>query len=92
MMGHMDINTIFDINTYGSGNETLATCYRTLLGIDLDRFNHNGDLITGVKTIGSNLTLDLKFKTNTPANFNLYCSALFDIMYTIQDGLLMANY
>lgn len=65
---------------------------RFIAGVDLDRFNHNSDvLMSGTSSIGQNLTLNLMFKSATTDNVNIYAFVMYDVMFVLNGGLLSAS-
>ena len=66
---------------------------RFLTGVDLDRFNHSSEiLLSGTNTMGQMVTLQCNFSTGITDNINLYAFVMYDIVYHLEGGLLVAHY
>jgi hypothetical protein len=75
----------------GDGGTTTVQ-KRFLAGIDLDRFNHSSDtLLSGSSSIGQMINLNLNFSAPTTDVLVLYAAVQYDVLFHIQDGLLMAK-
>jgi hypothetical protein len=65
---------------------------RFIAGIDLDKFNQASNvLMCGTSTIGQSVNLQLNMGTNAES-LVLYAAVMYDVLYKIQDGLLVATY
>ena len=79
------------VGAVGDGGTTTVQ-KRFLAGIDLDRFNHSSDtLLSGSSSIGQMVNLNLNFSEPTTDVLVLYAAVQYDVLFHIQDGLLMAK-
>ena len=93
---------VLDQVTYGGplvDAGTLATDINTadiphkrfVAGIDLNRFNQSHEtLLSGTNTVGQSINLVANFAAVGDAQ-TLYSALMYDVLYTIQDGLMTAN-
>ena len=93
---------IIDYNTYSHANVDLGTIAadantaniqhkRFVAGIDLNRFNQSHEtLLSGTNTVGQSINLVANFAAVGEAQ-TLYSALMYDVLYTIQDGLMTAN-
>ncbi len=65
----------------------------------MDRFNHSSEiLLSGTNTMGQSVTLQCMFNDVDLAglgltdNVNLYAFIMYDIVYHLEGGLLVAHY
>ena len=74
----------------GYGNDTTTLQERFLAGIDLDRFNHqNTTLMSGTSSIGQLVSLILNFSgTSNTVPAVLYAFVMYDVMYSIENGMI----
>lgn len=78
--------TAQDANTTGIEHK------RFVAGIDLNRFNQSNDtLMSGTNTIGQSVNLVANFSADGGSACNLYTCLMHDVLYVIQDGLLVPN-
>lgn len=89
----------FSNSVYGSdpGNEILSQydvdSARNVYALDLNRFNASQEsMFSGINTRGQQLSLNISYSTGTPDNLYLYAVAMFDVLYTIEGGLMTARY
>ena len=79
-----------------SGTVTLQK--RFVAGIDLDRFNRSSDvLMCGTSSIGQMVNLNLGFSqacggTTNPVGVNLYAAVMYDVLYHIENGQMLAKF
>ena len=84
-------------------NETLGTIpiqKRFLAAIDLDRFNRSSDvLMCGTSSIGQMVNLNLGFSQacgtvtgQTAVGVNLYATVMYDVLYHIENGQMLAKF
>jgi len=100
MMTDTNSGGILSRPNYGTGsganaNDTYSATvnYRSLYGLDLDRFNHSSEtLLSGTDTIGSSVNLVCNFSASTPANITVTAFVMYDILYTLNGGLLSAKW
>lgn len=91
---------ILDSNTYSDADDSLVgsdvgttteTHKRSVYGVDLNRFNNTQEtMLSGTSTIGQSVNLILN-KTAVAENALIYGAVMYDVIYTIQDGLMTAN-
>jgi len=84
--------TNYTTGTGAVGEEVLANNYRFIAAVDLDRYNHSSELlVTGTNTFGQ--SIDLNFTLDAPAAVNLivYTFCMIDVLYTIQNGVLVKS-
>jgi len=93
---------VLDYNTYASAGTDLGTIAgdantvdiphkRFVAGIDLNRFNQCAEtLLSGTNTVGQSINLVANFGAVGDAQ-TLYSALMYDVLYTIQDGLMTAN-
>jgi hypothetical protein len=65
---------------------------RFIAGLDLDRFNHTSEtLLSGTATTGQLINLYVTFSAAITANepLNLYAYVMHDILYNIENGVIM---
>ena len=76
---------------------------RFVAGIDLDRFNRSSDvLMCGTSSIGQMININLEFSqscgnglNNSPTaavNINLYASVMYDILFHVENGQMLAKF
>jgi hypothetical protein len=73
---------------------TLATPHvRCVYGIDLNRFNNTQEtMLSGTSTIGQSINLIFNKSTNGVAQAaQVYGAVMYDVIYTVMDGLMTAN-
>ena len=93
---------VLDFNTYSHANVDLGTVAvdantagiqhkRFVAGIDLNRFNQSHEtLLSGTNTVGQSINLVANFgAVGEPQT--LYSALMYDVLFTIQDGLMTAN-
>lgn len=93
---------VLDYNTYASAGTDLGTIAgdantaniphkRFVAGIDLNRFNQSHEtLLSGTNTVGQSINLVANFGAVGEAQ-TLYSALMYDVLFTIQDGLMTAN-
>lgn len=93
---------VLDYNTYASAGTDLGTIAgdantvnvphkRFVAGIDLNRFNQTHEtLLSGTNTVGQSINLVANFAGVGEAQ-TLYSALMYDVLFTIQDGLMTAN-
>jgi hypothetical protein len=76
-----------------AGDYGLATYQaRFIAGIDLDKFHNSSDtLMTGTTTNGQLLTLQVNFSAATAVALNLYAYVMYDVMFSLEGGQLVAK-
>ena len=72
---------------------------RFVAGIDLDRFNRSSDvLMCGTSSIGQMVNLNLGFSAScgsgsgTSVGINLYAAVMYDVLYHIENGQMLAKF
>lgn len=100
MLGSNLGSGILDYNTYSAAiTGTVATDLNTVniphkrfvAGLDLNRFNQSHEtLLSGTNTVGQSINLVANFNAAGEAQ-TLYSALMYDVLYTIQDGLMTAN-
>jgi hypothetical protein len=64
---------------------------RSVYGVDLNRFNNTQEtMLSGTSTIGQSVNLILN-KTGVAQAAQIYGAVMYDVIYTVQDGLMTAN-
>jgi hypothetical protein len=64
---------------------------RCVYGIDLNRFNNSQEtMLSGTSTIGQSVNLIIN-KGNVAELGQIYGAVMYDVIYTVQDGLMTAN-
>jgi len=103
MLGTNEGIGVLDYNVYSHANVAAATAAREkntsaithnrwVAAIDLNRFNASQDtLLSGTNLIGSSVNLACTYTAASQLATTIYAAVMFDTMYTIQDGLLVAN-
>lgn len=93
---------VLDYNTYSSADVDAGTLVldintaniphkRFVAGIDLNRFNQSHEtLLSGTNTVGQSINLVANFAAVGDAQ-TVYSALMFDVLFTIQDGLMTAN-
>lgn len=72
---------------------TSADQKRWIGGIDLDRFNRSSDvLMSGTSTIGQLLSLVINFSQNPDEALTLYGACMYDVLYHIENGQMVAKF
>ena len=62
-------------------------------GIDLDRFNRSSDvLMSGTSTIGQMLSLVMNMSTTPSEALTLYGACMYDVLYHIEGGQMVAKF
>ena len=62
-------------------------------GIDLDRFNRSSDvLMSGTSTIGQLLSLVVNFSQAPEEALTLYGACMYDVLYHIENGQMVAKF
>lgn len=105
MGGILTYQNYINSNTHTTADDTLVdatnqfsasakTQKRFLAGINLDRFGSgtNDTLLHGTSSIGQMINVQLNFSSATSEVLNLYASVMFDVVYRIDGGLLLAQY
>jgi hypothetical protein len=107
MGGILTYQNYVSANTHTTADDTLIdhqnanvsgakTQKRFIGGINLDRFGSgsNDTLLHGTSSIGQLINLQLNFASATPTteSLNLYCAVQYDIIYSIDNGLLSARF
>jgi hypothetical protein len=65
---------------------------RFIAGIDLDKFHNSSDtLMTGTTTNGQLLSLQVNFSVATAVALNLYAFVMYDVMFHLEGGQLVAR-
>jgi hypothetical protein len=65
---------------------------RFIAGIDLDKFHNSSDtLMTGTTTNGQLLSLQVNFSVATAVALNLYAFVMYDVMFSLEGGQLVAK-
>jgi hypothetical protein len=65
---------------------------RFIAGIDLDKFHNSSDtLMTGTTTNGQLLSLQVNFSVATTNALNLYAFVMYDVMFSLEGGQLVAK-
>jgi hypothetical protein len=65
---------------------------RFIAGIDLDKFHNSSDtLMTGTTTNGQLLSLQVNFSVATTNALNLYAYVMYDVMFSLEGGQLVAK-
>lgn len=91
---------ILDSNTYSDAGDSLTASdlnttaiahVRSVYGVDLNRFNNSQEtMLSGTSTIGQSVNLILN-KTGVNEAMQIYGAVMYDVIYTVQDGLMIAN-
>ena len=83
----------------GSGalvaNDPAATTIqkRFVAGIDLDRFNRSSDvLMCGTSSIGQMVNINMGFSQTINVAVNLYASVMYDVLYHVENGQMLAKF
>jgi hypothetical protein len=64
---------------------------RCVYGVDLNRFNNSQEtMLSGTSTIGQSVNLIFN-KTSVAELVQVYGAVMYDVIYTVQDGLMTAN-
>ena len=78
---------------------TITVQKRFVAGIDLDRFNRSSDvLMCGTSSIGQMVNLNLGFSqacgsgSGTSVGVNLYAAVMYDVLYHIENGQMLAKF
>ena len=79
---------------------TLTYQKRFIAGIDLDRFNRSSDvLMCGTSSIGQMVNLNLGFSQacgtvtgQTAVGVNLYATVMYDVLYHVENGQMLAKF
>jgi hypothetical protein len=78
---------------------TVTLQKRFVAGIDLDRFNRSSDvLMCGTSSIGQMVNLNLGFSqscgtgSGTATGINLYAAVMYDVLYHIENGQMLAKF
>lgn len=73
-----------------AGTTTMAH-KRSVYGIDLNRFNNSQEtMLSGTSTIGQSVNLIIN-KSGVAENCQIYGAVMYDVIYTVVDGLMTAN-
>jgi hypothetical protein len=65
---------------------------KTVFGLDLDRFDASSEtLLSGMNSFGQMLDLRLNFSTAYTVPQNLYCFAMYDVLYEISNGMVIVK-
>ena len=106
MMNDTNAGGVLNSTNYSSGTaadgeeimggilvDSLTNIYRFLASIDLDRMNHNSDVIvSGMNTIGSSVNLNLLFEAGGVADpINIYSFVQYDIIYIVENGQIRVD-
>ena len=83
----------------GSGalvaNDPAATTIqkRFVAAIDLDRFNRSSDvLMCGTSSIGQMVNINMGFSQAIGTAVNLYASVMYDVLYHVENGQMLAKF
>lgn len=103
-LGHTSSFGILDTTNYSAAAVSVATAAeekntanithkRWVGGIDTNRFNASQDtLLSGTNTQGSAINLVCSYNTlASRLATTLYAAAQYDVIFTVQDGLMIAN-
>ena len=92
--GILDFTLYSDLSTSevaGDVGTINAVHKRSVYGLDLNRFNNTQEtLLSGTSTIGQSINLIIN-KTAVAETANLYGAVMYDVIYTIMDGQMIAN-
>ena len=76
-------------------NDPAATTIqkRFVAGIDLDRFNRSSDvLMCGTSSIGQMVNINMGFSQAIGTAVNLYASVMYDVLYHVENGQMLAKF
>ena len=66
---------------------------RFVAGIDLDRFNRSSDvLMCGTSSIGQMVNINMGFSQAIGTAVNLYASVMYDVLYHVENGQMLAKF
>jgi hypothetical protein len=92
---------ILDSTTYGDGADSLVASdvntaamphKRTVYGIDLNRFNNSQEtMLSGTSTIGQSVNLIFNKSGVVAENSLVYGAVMYDVIFTVENGLMTAN-
>jgi hypothetical protein len=105
MGGILTYQNYVNCNTNTTADDTLVdhfnpnvasakTQKRFVAGVNLDRFGagSNDTLLHGTSSIGQLINLQLNFSAATSEVLLLYCGVQYDVIYSIDNGLLSARF